>query len=140
MKRAEGHFFFFKSKSSDFRMIDSCRTQTIMKFHILVLVFQYRAYERGVRSVYIGPGPWEPWRGPWISEGPHRLNHRRFFLVFFPIFGGYFQLFLVYFYRYVIWTFCCTGNKSIMKVYQWFYWTSNSQFCEKSQPVPGPSK
>ena len=56
--------FIFKSKSSDhnvekrdFRMINSCRTQTIMKSHILVLVFQYRAYERGVQSVYIGPGP-----------------------------------------------------------------------------------
>ena len=56
--------FIFKSKSSDhnvekrdFRMIDSCRTQTIMKFHILVLVFQYRAYQRGVQSVCNGPGP-----------------------------------------------------------------------------------
>ena len=24
-----------------------------------------------------------------------------------------------------------------MKVYQWFYWTSDLQFWEKSQPVPG---
>jgi hypothetical protein len=31
-----------------------------MKFHILVLVFQYRAYERRVQSVYIDPLPWEP--------------------------------------------------------------------------------
>jgi len=22
---------------------------------------------------------------------------------------------------YVIWTFCCTGNKASIKVYQWFY-------------------
>ena len=29
---------------------------------------------------------------------------------------------------YVIWTFCCTGNKAFMKVYKWFYWTSNPQF------------
>jgi hypothetical protein len=29
---------------------------TIMMFYTLVLVFQYRAYERGVQSVYIGPG------------------------------------------------------------------------------------
>jgi hypothetical protein len=116
----------------DFRMIDSCRTQTIMKFHILVLIFQYRAYERGVQSEYIGQRPWEPW----ISEGPHSLNHRCFILiVLFFIFWGYFQLFLVYFYKYVIWTFCCTGNKSIIKVYQWFYWTSNSQFCIDLFPV-----
>jgi len=38
---------------------------------------------------------------------------------------------------YVIWTFFCTGNKAFMKIYQWFYWTSNPQFWEKSQPVPG---
>ena len=44
---------------------------------------------------YIGPGPWELWRGPWISEGPHRLN---VLFCFFFIFCGYFQLFLVYFY------------------------------------------
>jgi len=41
---------------------------------------------------------------------------------------------------YVIWKFCCTGNKAFMKVYQWFYWTSNPQFWEKSQPVPGTPK
>jgi hypothetical protein len=40
-------------------------------------------------------------------------------------------------FRYVIWTFCCTGNKAFMKVYQWFYWTSNPQFWEKSQ-LRGP--
>jgi hypothetical protein len=27
-----------------------------------------------------------------------------------------------------------------MKVYQWFYWTSNPQFWEKSQPVRGAQK
>jgi len=27
-----------------------------------------------------------------------------------------------------------------MKVYQWFYWNSNLQFWEKSQPVPGAPK
>jgi hypothetical protein len=26
---------------------------------------------------------------------------------------------------YVIWTFCCTGNKTFIKVY---HWTSNPQF------------
>ena len=25
---------------------------------------------------------------------------------------------------YVIWRFCCTGNKAFMKVYKWLYWTS----------------
>ena len=25
---------------------------------------------------------------------------------------------------YVIWRFCCTGNKAFRKVYGWFYWTS----------------
>ena len=41
---------------------------------------------------------------------------------------------------YVIWTFCCTGNKAFMKVYQWFYWTSNLQFWEKSQAIPWAPK
>ena len=39
---------------------------------------------------------------------------------------------------YVIWTFCCTGNKAFMKVYQWFHLTPNLIFSEKSQPVPRP--
>ena len=33
-------------------------------------------------------------------------------------------------------TFCPHSTK--LKVYQWFYWTSNPQFWEKSQPAPGP--
>jgi len=41
---------------------------------------------------------------------------------------------------YVIWTFCCTGNNAFMKDYQWFYWTSNPQFWEKTQPVPRDPK
>ena len=39
---------------------------------------------------------------------------------------------------YVFWTFCWTGNKAIMTVYQLFHWTSNPRFWEKSQLVPGP--
>jgi len=42
---------------------------------------------RGGFSRYIGPGPGEPRKGPWISEGPHSLNHWRFILIFFIIFG-----------------------------------------------------
>jgi hypothetical protein len=34
------------------------------------------------------------------------------------------------------WTFCCTGNETFIKVYQWFYWTSNPKFWERSQPIP----
>ena len=41
---------------------------------------------------------------------------------------------------YDIWTFCCTGNKAFMKVYQWFYWTSNPQCWGKSQSVYGGPK
>jgi len=41
---------------------------------------------------------------------------------------------------YVSWTFCCPRNKAIMNAYQWFYWTLNSQFWEKSQHVPGAPK
>jgi hypothetical protein len=41
---------------------------------------------------------------------------RTLYFDFIFIFWGYFQLFLAYFYWYVIWTFCCTGNKSFMKV------------------------
>ena len=29
---------------------------------------------------------------------------------------------------FVILTFCCTGNQAFMKMYQWFYWTSNPLF------------
>ena len=50
----------------------------------------------------------------------------------------FFHIFSVF--RYVIWKFCCTGNKAFMKVCQWFYWTSNPQFWEKSRPVPGGPK
>jgi hypothetical protein len=41
---------------------------------------------------------------------------------------------------YVIWIFCYTGNKTFMKVNQWFYWTSNPQFCENFQFVFGAPK
>ena len=44
-------------------------------------------------SRYIGPGPEEPERGPWISEGPNSLSHRRFILICFH-FLGHVQLFL----------------------------------------------
>jgi hypothetical protein len=47
---------------------------------------------------HIGPGPREPIRDVRISEvkrGPHSLSHRHFILIFL-IFGGYFQLVLVY--------------------------------------------
>jgi hypothetical protein len=38
------------------------------------------------------------------------------------------------------WTFCCTGNETFIKVYHWFYWTSNPKFWKKSQPIPGAAK
>ena len=38
---------------------------------------------RGGFSLYIGPGPGEPRRGPWISEGLHSLV-RLFILILFP--------------------------------------------------------
>jgi hypothetical protein len=41
-------------------------------------------------SRYIGTGPGEPIRGPWIPEGSHSLSHRRFILIF--SFFMYFQL------------------------------------------------
>jgi hypothetical protein len=41
-----------------------------------------KPYERDVQP-YIGPGPGEPKWGPWISDGPHSLNHIRFILIFF---------------------------------------------------------
>ena len=90
-----------------------------------------RAYESGVQLVHRS-GAWRVKKGPWTSEGPH--SHGHFILIFpyFLVFSTIFSLF-----RYVIWTFCCTGNKAFMKVYQWFYWNSNLQFWEKSQPVPG---
>ena len=77
-------------------------------------------------------------RGSESHEGA-RESHKRFILIVFFhfswVFSTIFSLFL-----YVIWTLCCTGNNSFMTVYQWFYWTSYSQFCERSQPVPGPPK
>jgi hypothetical protein len=75
-------------------------------------------------SRYIDPGSGEPIRGLWISaEGPNSLSHRRFIWIF----SSFFQLFLVYLEKtalytvYVIWTFCCTGNKAFMNVSKWFY-------------------
>ena len=47
-----------------------------------------RAYEReGGFSRYIGPRPGDTRRGPWISEEPQSLSHRRFILIF-SFFGG----------------------------------------------------
>ena len=86
----------------------------------------------------IGPGPWKTRRPSWISEGPLALAIDILFWFFSYLFL-YFQLFLSLF-KYVIWTFCCTRNKAFMKPYQWFYWNSNLQFWEKSQPVPGAPK
>jgi hypothetical protein len=91
-------------------------------------------YEWGVQSVHRS-GTLRAMKGPMNLWRPHRLNHRRFILIFFIFLGVFSTIFSLF--LYVIWTFCCTGNKSFMKVYQWFYWTSNSEFCEKSQPIPG---
>jgi hypothetical protein len=44
-------------------------------------------------SRYIGPGPGDPRRSPWIFEEPQSLSHRRLIFIFY-FFGGYFQLFL----------------------------------------------
>ena len=41
---------------------------------------------------------------------------------------------------YKVYAICCTGNKAFLKVYWWFYWTSNPQFWERSQSVPGAPK
>ena len=74
-----------------------------------------------------------PMRGGQSIMGPLVLAIEILFWFFFIclVFSIIFSLF-----RYVIWTFCCTGNKAFMEVYQWFHWTSNLQFWEKSQPVP----
>ena len=73
----------------------------------------------------------------YISPGPLALaiNILFWFFSYFLVFSTIFSIF-----RYVIWKFCCTGNKAFMKVYQWFYWNSNLQFREKSQPIPGALK
>ena len=129
----------------------------------------FRAYEkRGGAAGYIGLGPGEP-RSLWISEGPHSLRFRKVFswsqirvikkkLIYYlnssrPDFSDYkitltsntllHQLVMIVtalYQVYVIWTFCCTGNKAFMKVYQWFYRTSNPQFWGKSQSVSGAPK
>ena len=109
-----------------------------------------------VSWIQAGPirGGVHPVHWSWAKKEPvnlwraHSLSHRSFifFIYFFLIFLGKFHLdfwimFVTALYKvhaYVILTFCCTGNKAIMKVYQWFYWTSNPQYWEKFQPVTGP--
>jgi hypothetical protein len=54
----------------------------------------YAGPMRGRFSRYIGPGPGELRKGPWISEGPLSLSHRHFIFIF-SYFVWYFQLFLV---------------------------------------------
>ena len=51
-------------------------------------IYVSRAYGRGFNR-YIGPGPGEPRKSPWISEWPHSLIINNFFFI-----GGgwYFQL------------------------------------------------
>ena len=42
---------------------------------------------------------------------------------------------------YIVWTFCFTGYKALMKVYQWFYWIYVSKILnfERSLSLsPGP--
>ena len=51
-------------------------------------------------------------------KGPHSLNHRRFILIFFsPFFGGYFQLFLVYFYM-------LSGHSAVQEINNLWKFTS----------------
>jgi hypothetical protein len=117
---------------------------------------KFRASLRSAQFFRVRPPPnFKSWIRPWVqpvhrsggseSQRPHSISHRRFILIF-PLFCWYFQLFnwlcfVTALYKvYAIWIFCCTGNKAILKVYQWFYWTSVSQFWEMSRPVHGTPK
>jgi hypothetical protein len=93
-----------------------------------------RAYERGFQQVHRSgarkakKGPANLWRANFTSN---TLLH---YLIMFVT-----TLYIKYMLS-ANWTFCCTGNKAFIKVYQWFYWTSNPQFWEKFQPIPGAAK
>ena len=67
---------------------------TIMLKCCLIISELFDSYYTGPMrrgfSGYIGPGPAEPRRDPWISEGPHNLSHTRFVLIF-DFFGGIFN-------------------------------------------------
>ena len=51
-----------------------------LSHNVVHLALIGRAYERGI-SRYIGPGPGEPRRGPWIFEGPHCLVYSNYVLI-----------------------------------------------------------
>jgi hypothetical protein len=81
-------------------------------------------------KMYIGPGPGKPRRYQWIFTSKTLLH----FLI---------MLVTTLYIKYMLfahWTFCCTGNETFIKVYQWFYWTSNPKFWKKSQPIPRAAK
>ena len=82
-------------------------------------------------KMYIGLGPGKPRRYQWISEGPP--------LQVTPCCIIWLCLYI----KYILsanWTFCFTGNEAFINVYQWFYWTSNPKFWQKSQPIPEAAK
>ena len=81
-------------------------------------------------KMYIGLGPGKPRRYQWIFTSK-TLRH---YLIMFVT-----TLYIQYLLS-PHWTFCCTGNEAFIKVYQWFYWTSNPKFWKKSQPIPGAAK
>ena len=65
-----------------------------------------------------------------------------YFFIFLFVCFFYFQLFFVYLEKIII--ILCQIHLGFwilvvdhMKVYQWFYWTSNPQFWEKSQSITG---
>jgi len=81
-------------------------------------------------KMYIGPGPGKPRRYQWIFTSKTLLHYLIMFVTTLYI-------------KYMLsahWTFCCTGNETFIKVYQWFYWTSNPKFWKKSRPIPGATK
>ena len=97
-------------------------------------------YMRGGFNRYI---VWRTMKRPVGLWRTARFSHRRFILIF----GGYFQLLLVYVEKlcknlykvYVIWTFCCTGNTctKFMKVHQCFFFLPQILPFERSLSLSG---
>jgi hypothetical protein len=82
-------------------------------------------------------GLWEGGFQPVHWSGTRRANKEGPLTLAIDILFRFFHIVLVSLtifslFSCVIWTFfCCTGNKTFMKVYPWFYWTSNPQLWEK---------
>ena len=136
------YIYIYIKKSNEIRMLvhikEISKKRTRRIFHnILVHIYIYIYQKTQVKNMctyiqsglmregfsrYIGPGPGEPTRGFWISEGPHSLTHRRLILIFWFFF---FQLFLFYLKKNQLYKIHFLGGpKQVCSALQNFHWRS----------------